>query len=233
MKDLRHSEYTNLIYTGWMQLYLCSVVFSMIGAAYDYLILHAVFKSLFMPLVSAFLWFRWRGPYNKPYYILQFAFLMAWIGDIAMIFQKMYPICFSIGATFFLVQHNMYIWINLLFQAKKGVIWSRPYWGMPNLAYVILLSFVYFLDIDKMLKTESMIYSLFIATSFLTSVSREISNIRKHFAVVFGFILFMASDLLIVTDKFLVEFPPGWGTSILLTYYAGQTLIAYGNIPDK
>ena len=216
----------------WTLLYTAAFVLSMVGCAINHWTIFALFKSLFMPMVSILAYVQWTGPFNKQFYLLQLAFLFAWLGDVFLAFQKTHSLFFIIGACFFLIQHNFYIWLNLLSRGKPISIIRAPYWGLPNIAYVILFSVNCMADVNMIMRSECMIYSFFLGSSFYTAFYREMPNRQKYWTIVIGFAWFVLSDILLAVDKFLYPMTQAQGSSILFTYYVAQTLICLGNLPD-
>jgi len=220
MKEIPQNSKSLSIISLWGCLYIISFTLSILGAFYENFALYLLFKSMFMPLLSLLLFGKWGNQHkNKTYWLLQGAFFFAWLGDILMSFQKWHDIFFALGASMFLIQHTLYISVNIIGKKNQGVIWKKPYFGSPNLVYVILFSITYWLNIDVVLKFESTIYSFFIATAFLTSINRDMKNIKKHLAIIAGFAIFLVSDILIVIDRFAISFGNYAEPLVLLTYF--------------
>lgn len=216
----------------WLLLFIASISLSAIGFAVGNFLLFVIFKSLFVPLLSFMVYWKWERPLSKNYYLLQLALLCAWVGDVLLSFSKSHPLFFILGACSFLIQHNFYIWLHLSNREKKRFIWETPFWGLPNLGYIVLFSIIYFAEINLILRSVCMIYAFFLGTSFLTAFHREMMNKRKYWLVVIGFGIFVLSDVLISIDSFLYPFSEVGGTSILFTYYIAQSLICLGNFPE-
>ena len=216
----------------WLPLFIASCVLSCVGFAIEHFALFLTFKALVVPLLALLVHIKWSRPLNKQYYLLQLALLCAWMGDVLLAFAKTHMLYFILGACSFLFQHNFYIWLNLTTKGHKGSIWQAPYWGLPNLAYVVLFSLLYMAEVGKILRTECMIYAFVLATAFLTAFHRDMKNRRKYWTIVMGFFFFFCSDILLSVDAFIYPFSPPAATSILITYYLAQGLICIGNIPD-
>jgi len=222
-----------LIYFLWVLVYSSSFTVSIFGCAADHWPSYAIFKYMFMPAVSFIFYMLWHNhSYTKQYYLLQTAFLFAWVGDILLTLTKVHHLCFILGACFFLVQHNLYIWLNLSTKTKEKSLWKAPYWGFPNMAYVLTFCLNYYAKVDTLERTECLIYSFFLATAFYTSFYRDSTNRVKYWLTIVGFAFYVCSDMLIAIDKFWFQLSSVQGSSILLTYYIAQTLICHGNLPD-
>jgi len=221
------------IYIIWFPMFIASMVLSIVGVAINNLILIEIFKTAFIPLLAFITYMKWTGPLTREYYFLQLALLCAWAGDIIMIFNKIHLTYFIAGALMFLVQHVLFIMINLQSRRKDVVIWKAPYWGLPHIGYVFAFSIVYFCKMDFVLKSIVTLYAFFLGSSFLTSFHREINNKIKRWVMIMGFLSFLISDSLIVIDKFLLPMTDVTSTSILVTYYVAQTCICYGNLPNS
>ena len=217
---------------AWLPLYVASVVVSVIGHAMDSLGTVLIFKGLFVPLIAWRAYEKWPRPRTSDYYVLQLGYLCSWLGDLLLVFAKCGEGYFVGGAGLFLVQHCLYIYLNFAHRSKESVLWKTPYWGVPNVAYVILFCVLYYGHMALILKTECMVYAFFLGTSFISSLHRENRNTKKHILVVIGFLSFVASDILIAIENFLYPMTPIQSTSVLITYYIAQTLINIGYIPD-
>lgn len=216
----------------WVLAYLSSIVLSMLGFAIGSWPLFAGFKVLFIPTISVLVYVEWPRPLTKQYYLLQLVYVCAWMGDLMLSLVRFHQGCFLFGAISFLLQHNFYIWLNLTARAKDGNLFHSPYWGLPNLGYVVLLSTEYYAGTGGMFKAACMIYSLFLGTAFMTAFHREMANRKKYWITVAGFAFFVLSDLILAIDRFIHPLSDPMGTLILLTYYIAQTMICYGTLPD-
>jgi hypothetical protein len=229
MKELLACD--KIVLVLWLPLFVASGVLSCVGFALENFVLFLTFKALFVPLLSFFVYIKWTRPLTKPYYLLQLALASAWMGDVLLAFGRVHPMYFMLGASFFLIQQNWYIWLNLTSKGHKGNIWRAPFWGLPNLVYVVLFSLVYIAEIDKILRAVCLIYTFCLATAFLTAFHRDTNSRNKYWMTVIGFFFFVLSDILIALDSFLYPFSPLAATSILITYYIAQTLICCGHLP--
>jgi hypothetical protein len=224
---------SKLIYIFCLPLYVSTFILSIAGFILEDLAIYFTFKTAFMPTLSLFLFLYYPRPLNKVFYLLQLAFLFAMLGDALIVLQVYHPLFFSLGACSFLIQHNFYIWINRQASGPKNYVWMKPYWGLPNIAYVILFSLIYFAEIDKILKAECMIYAFFVVTALVTACNRDMKNRFKYWMVLIGFAIFLLSDCIILFEKFVMPLTNWQSSSVLVTYYMAQTMILYGNLPDK
>ncbi len=215
----------------WLLLYVASFSLSVLGCCIENWLLFAIFKSLFMPTVAVLAYSEWQRPLSRHYYVLQMAFLFAWLGDVLLAFASVHWMFFVLGASSFLVQHAFYIWNNLSAWGKSTHFF--PYWGLPHVPYLLLFSMEYFSCVDHTLKMECMIYSLFLGTAFMTAFYRDTPNRRNYWTMVTGFAFFVVSDMLIAVDKFIYPLTAAEGSLILVTYYIAQTLICYASMPDS
>ncbi|MDR3548204.1 MAG: lysoplasmalogenase [Candidatus Pacebacteria bacterium] len=216
----------------WVALYVASFVISNLACALQYNMMFLVFKSLFVPAVSLLAFLIWPRPLNKQYYLLQLAFLLAWVGDVFIGLAAYLPWLFIPGCYSFLFQHFVYIWMNGQSFSKPSSILHMPYWGLPHIAYVVLFSISYFACISGTEQYEYMLYAFSLGTGFFTSFHRETLNRVKYWTVVMGFGFFVASDFLLSINRYLYKFSDAGGCSILVTYYIAQTLICLGVTPD-
>ncbi len=229
MKELKSVKKVFLYF--WLPLYLASFTLSIFGSLYSYLALHIIFKGLFAPLMALCAFLQWNGPLDKSFYLLQAAYFGAWVGDIVLVFQRENPALFCIGSVFFLFQHAMYIWLNLLPRGKPQK--ATPWFGVHYLVYVLFYLAIFLSNVSYMLKTVCTIYMTFLGTAFVTAVDKDMANKNKHTAMILGYVLFIVSDIALGFDGLVLKYGALVDIVILGAYYVGQTLILYGNIPEK
>ncbi len=219
----------------WLLFYIAAFVLSIIGYIWNLTALSTVFKSMFMPCISLLAYFLWPRPLTKPYYLLQCAFVMAWLGDVLIGLSLTWPVFFVPGGYAFFCQHAFYIWLNLLACGSPSSLLSVPYWGLPHLPYFMLLTISYFSKVHIALRIQHSIYAVMLCTSFLTAFYRTAWEGRraKYFLTVCGFGAFVCSDILISIDAFMWRLSQLEGAAILLTYYVAQTMICLGVTPEK
>lgn len=153
------------------------------------------------------------------------------VGDVFMMFADG-----SHGALFFLLGLGAFLFTHLSYIGgftsvagfTKGFLQSNPVWVLPFL--VFLCSFVWWLwpGIPVGMRTPVGIYAAVISTMVLSIVNLKGRVKQQVFAqMLFGGLLFMLSDSLIAAQKFSNSLQ-GAGLAIMITYIAGQFLIAKG-----
>jgi uncharacterized membrane protein YhhN len=131
---------------------------------------------------------------------------------------------FLLGLGSFLIAHVVYI---ALFRRYRALVWWKPspvrVWGV--LAILVALGSVLGIlqqSLGSML-IPVVVYSLVLSSM---GISAMLADLGTPFAA-FGALLFIASDAMIVIDKFRSPFP-GNEQLIWITYYAAQFLILRG-----
>lgn len=211
---------------------IASAILSTIGVIVNYWPILAIFKTLYMPSISLLVYMHWNEAHDRQYQLLQIAFLFAWLGDIAILFDKLHLIVFVIGGLLFLVQQILYIIINVRAKHPQNSLLKAPYWGLPSMVYIVCYNLIYWAPAPLDGKIIATIYCTFLATGFYTSFCRGVKNQLKYFACILGFTFFIISDILIGYNQFVEALNDEKASLILITYYIAQAFISYSNIPD-
>lgn len=159
--------------------------------------------------------------------ILIQALVMSTLGDILLLFSDMNELFFICGLISFLIAHIIYI---RLFLRKLNADFSYT-WVFSSLAFLGIYLY-YFLttmwDNLKIMKIPVTIYALVISAMLFVVIQLVVSkSLRKGEYVLFGAILFVASDSLLAWNMFYQEIAQGsfW---VMTTYLFAQLLIVYG-----
>ena len=189
--------------------------------------LHYVFKPLTMAIAIIFIathayCTRARGQFNTNFYaFLTLALVASLLGDVFLMLPGNY---FIPGLASFLVAHLFYIALfrqgQRWFPSRKALLIVL---GFGAAMYAVLWPSLQ----DPVLKTAVAAYVIAISLMAAQAIGRAVvldDSASRWVAV--GACVFMLSDSLIASNKFLQPLPlaPLW---ILLTYYAAQILIVH------
>jgi uncharacterized membrane protein YhhN len=189
-----------------------------------------IFKPMLMPLLMLFLYSsakdRWSGKMTH----LLIALVFAWGGDLALMLGDG-GLLFLLGLGSFLVMQVLYIllfrqdWPNPTFLRRKA------YWALP---FVAIGASFYFMALPALIADIVMviavaIYATALVSMSLTALNRKGGVEENSFRLLFiGAVLFLASDLMIGANAFIVKDFPMAGLAIMTTYIAGQWCIVKG-----
>jgi len=210
----------------WMALFVdCYFIYS---GQHDYRLFS---KGILMLLLIFYFYSNVSSKYHTRSKILVcLALLLAWIGDILLLFPK--EIDFSLGIIFFLAMHFVYCMYFLRikpFNLKAA----------NKLIFVILAIAVFDIAFIKLMspylgnyKIPVMIYIVVISAMLLFAcnvfLSKRVSTLATNFFIP-GAILFIVSDGLLAYNKFYVQEEVVY-MPVMLTYGYAQQLLGLGFI---
>jgi len=183
--------------------------------------LHVIFKPFALTILIAFAWTRLRKP-TVPgrFSLLLIAGLVASLaGDVLL----MWPQFFVPGLICFLLAHLAYI---ALFAVGVGTFPRRGALGATLSIGVLMYAFLWWGGLPAGLRVPVGIYVIVIACMAAQALGRAavlVDAPARHVAL--GACLFMLSDALLATNRFVQPLPVAslW---VLASYYAAQWLIA-------
>ncbi len=162
--------------------------------------------------------------------IILFALFFSFIGDVLLMFAHRSEAFFMAGLIAFLFVHLGY---STAFLADMFM--NRPWkqhWGQLAFATMIVVYAAEFYILNRFsfesLWLPVLIYCMAITLMGVTATMRDLyKNRESFFMIVTGSVLFIISDSLLATDKFVIQFSYA-GTLILSTYFMAQYLIVTG-----
>ncbi len=200
-------------------LYWVAVIAGCIASEYNWRNTDLFVKPLLIPLLL--LWvFLDIAPGHRPFAIIA-GLLFSWLGDILLMFDKEYPVCFIFGLAFFLITHILY---TLYFLRQKKSTWkiSEAFWLIPVFGYAVVLVTYLYPNLGE-LKVPVLLYALVISFMlFSTLLFPDISGVKTF--LVAGAVWFVTSDSLLAVNKFALAMPFA-STFIRLSYALAQFLI--------
>ena len=195
-------------------------------------ILHLVCKPLLLIVISLWFYLETKSNYTGFAKLMQAGFLLAWIGDVLLMFVERDPIFFMLGLVAFLITHILYI---LAF--KKSVssselpsyVKKNPMAAAPFVLLGGVLFFMLYPELDELL-IPVFIYTSVIVTMVIFALNRmgRVSDLSFKL-IYYGALVFMLSDSLLAVNKFLSPIPYS-GVLIMVPYIVAQFMIMKGSI---
>lgn len=192
---------------------------------------YLICKPAIMITLGLYYWALQRDQQAGVSKIVVLAILFSCAGDTLLMFQEREGNFFMFGLAAFLVAHIFYI---LAYRQNQSSDTSHELQGLQKIRYAfpIILSgtglvVILFNRLGGM-KIPVLIYAVVLTGMVLAALFRFGKTSMASFALVFGgAILFMISDSLIATNKFLEPLPMA-GMWIMITYILAQYLIITG-----
>lgn len=211
-------------------IYLVILFADIISLVFNLPTLHLLTKPLLMPVLAIYLYGSLKPIALTSWYLPLAGILLAWAGDVFLMFDKTNPIFFLAGLGSFLGTHIFYIlFFNQILQPAanwwKNNIWL---WGAVIL-YGICLVWGLWPGLGSM-KIPVIIYAACISVMVIFSLRIQ-PSMDKRIWVLFaiGAFLFFISDSILAINKFLQPFL--WASAfIMVTYGLAQYFIVKGTV---
>jgi uncharacterized membrane protein YhhN len=178
-------------------------------------------------LILYFLSATWKFE-NGLMKIIARALTFSWLGDVVLMFESFNKNIFLIGLISFLFAHLIYInFFSIVrtgekMKLKTGLIFLVVF-------YYSGLICLLFDDLHEM-KIPVLVYGIVISAMFLLALHMLfIKNKEAGKLMMFGALLFIASDSILAINKFYEPFEYA-GIAIMLTYGIAQLLITLGAV---
>lgn len=233
IKCLPLRQTKNSMYRILTIAYFLCLLLDIVGIVAPLPELRYVFKSLLMPILMALIWVQTPRPFTGVHLWLLAAIFFSWGGDVFLLNTT--DIYFMLGLVSFLLGHLSYI-ISFTLDIRRtnnrsDIISGRPFYLLPFV--VFLGGFLYLLRNIGDLFIPVVVYATVLVLMVITALRRYGRVETTSFRWVFwGALLFMVSNSLIATNRFLVPLPfaDAW---IMLLYCTSQYLIVVGMLPNK
>ncbi|MBL8001450.1 MAG: lysoplasmalogenase [Flavobacteriales bacterium] len=223
--DLRRSPLVN------GALYVLALTGCIVAQWRQVHLLEFICKPALMLVLGSWFYFNSRRVGDRFTLLIQAGLFFSLVGDVALMFQHLDEFNFILGLAAFLLAQLCYTlaFIQNIADAggPQGVLLSSAL-SIPLLIY----GFVFALDIlprlDNALVMPVMVYAGAITLMGIMAAFRFQRTFAFSFWLVFiGALLFIASDSLLATNRFVRPLPYG-NTLIMLTYALAQVGIAWG-----
>jgi len=193
-------------------------------------------KPTFMVLLLVFHFLNAKGDRSYFSRMVRLGLLFSWFGDIALMFDKQWPIFFVLGLAAFLIGHIGYAlgFVNSI-RLSSGSINTRVWLG--SIIPFSVFSAVFFFALKDGIKNTDpnllipvLAYTVVITTMGITAALRHgLTGTKDYQWILAGAILFILSDVIIAVDKFMYDFDHNTVANGIL-YFSAQYLIMAGSL---
>lgn len=154
------------------------------------------------------------------------ALLFSWIGDVLLLFEERAPLFFMLGLSSFLVAHLFYCGYFAGIWKKEKIRMHLPFL-LGVLVYFAGLLLLLWPGLGA-LKIPVLVYGAVISAMLLLALHTVLSRRRQAVSLLMpGAMLFVVSDSLLATNRFLTPLPLA-GIAVMLTYGLAQLLLTEG-----
>ncbi len=193
--------------------------------------LQLVAKPLIVPSLVIF-YFYHKSVRNN---VFLFAMLFCWLGDVFLMFDKVYELFFMLGLGAFLIGHVNFILCYRQLKTEKGEGLNNPQklrFSFPVLLIGTGLITILYPRLGD-LKVPVMIYALVLSLMVIQAIFRYgFTSSKSFWFMTIGALFFMLSDSLLAINKFLQPLPNA-GILIMITYMGAQYLITIGAVEHR
>jgi uncharacterized membrane protein YhhN len=212
-------------------LFWIIVLLDIIGISLNFPIVHAFCKPLLMPalILSVCLLSTKSLGRKKIIAALSFSFL----GDVFLMFEEKFPLCFIFGLACFLITHIFYISYFVQKKDSTGnLMKAYPFLPIIIILYTFFLLYLLFPHLGD-LKIPVIVYACIISAMlyFSLQLSGKMERTNRYLFIG-GALCFVISDSLLALNKFYQPFLPA-PVLIMATYCAAQFLIVKGFIGNR
>jgi len=212
----------------WLSVFVVAIFADLIGIYLKNDILVYVAKPLIVITLIFYFLSATKGIQSDLIIIIIRALTFSWLGDVVLMFDSFNKNFFLIGLLAFLFAHLIYIrFFSLVRMGEK--IKLKPGLILLVVVYYSGLIYLLFNDLHDM-KIPVLVYGIVISIMFLLALHMLfIKNKEAGKLMMFGALLFIASDSILAVNKFYEPFEYA-GIAIMLTYGIAQLLITLGAV---
>lgn len=211
-------------------VYALVTIGTIIGSVQGWHGLIYVCKPLLMITLSVWFYFKSRRVGDRFTLLIQAGLFFSLIGDVALMFEHLDEFYFMIGLGAFLIAQLCYTIAFAHNIANAAAPFSFLPWiiGTGITAYGVFFAMDLMPRIDEVIKVPVGVYAVAITLMGLGATFRFGRTFPQSFVLVLiGAFLFIASDSLLATNRFLRTLDhSSW--SVILTYAIGQYMIVTG-----
>ncbi len=206
------------------------LIADVIAVAASFQEVHFLVKPLLMPVLAVLVYLKLSGIPSKRWYFTFAGLILAWAGDVFLLFEYQNASFFLFGLASFLGTHICYIMLFKYLITPQSGWWVKKSWlWLSVAAYGILLVALLWQNLGGM-KIPVMVYAACISCMVMFSLRLQ-PNLPKNIWIYFstGAFLFFISDSILALNKFYQPAdmaPP----AIMLTYGLAQFFIARGTV---
>jgi uncharacterized membrane protein YhhN len=211
----------------YVYIFLLLLVSDLLSIGFGWQAGHYVAKFLLMPVLLTGMIQSKRSSHEKNWRVILAGLVLAWAGDVLLLFSATRPIFFILGLVCFLCTHLSYIIYFWRYNnALLGYMTSSPLIASVVILFALLLLSLLWPHLGGLL-LPVIVYTAVITTMVLQALAAG-QVIQKPVSTLFisGAIFFIISDSLLAINKFYEAF---FAADILVmaTYGAAQLLIVY------
>lgn len=165
-------------------------------------------------------------------YLIIFALVLSWFGDVFLLFDKQNPNLFIFGLGSFLLAHFSYIVYFYKIRKKNGVKFVPKISFTLGVMFYVISLLILIVPNVKNLQIPILVYAVTLAAMLLTSL--HAFDFDKHNfgkICVAGTLLFVVSDSILSINRFYQPFEFA-SIFIMLTYGIAQFLITVGALSN-
>ena len=212
----------------WLSVFVVAIFADLIGIYLKNDILVYVAKPLIVITLIFYFLSATKGIQSDLIIIIIRALTFSWLGDVVLMFDSFNKNIFLIGLLAFLFAHLIYIrFFSLVRMGEK--IKLKPGLILLVVVYYSGLIYLLFNDLHDM-KIPVLVYGIVISIMFLLALHMLfIKNKEAGKLMMFGALLFIASESILAVNKFYEPFEYA-GIAIMLTYGIAQLLITLGAV---
>ena len=212
----------------WLSVFVVAIFADLIGIYLKNDILVYVAKPLIVITLIFYFLSATKGIQSDLIIIIIRALTFSWLGDVVLMFDSFNKNIFLIGLLAFLFAHLIYIrFFSLVRMGEK--IKLKPGFILLVVVYYSGLIYLLFNDLHEM-KIPVLVYGIVISVMFLLALHMLFIKIKEAGKLMmFGALLFIASDSILAVNKFYEPFEYA-GIAIMLTYGIAQLLITLGAV---
>jgi len=217
-------------YNALIILFFLLLLIDLIALASGMQSIHFWTKPLLMPVLGLYVYLKLSGNPSSLWLLTLSGILLAWAGDVFLLFEYKNPSFFLFGLASFLGTHICYIFVfRKLIEPFSGW-WLKNSWlWLAVVGYGITLVYILWNNLGAM-KIPVMVYASCISIMVILSLRLQ-TGMKKQVWIYFslGAFLFIISDSILALNKFLqpVDFA---APAIMLTYGLAQYLISAGTV---
>ncbi len=191
-------------------------------------------KPLLMPILIFWLFKAMNYKLNLFQQLIAAGLVFSCFGDIFLMFDQANLFIWGLGS--FFITHILYI-VSFIYSNKNShtpwsarLFFALPFVGFTYMFIWILSPYILSSEEHQALFIPVVFYASIIATMGITATWRiSISDKGSYYYILYGALLFIASDSMIAINKFISPIP--WASIlIMVTYMTAQFIIVKGGM---
>ena len=218
----------NALYT-----YTILAILHLIGELIENQMLTNMTKPLLMVALAIYFIYS-VGLKTKSNMLIFVGLLFSQVGDTLLMYVSSNANFFLAGLGAFLITQILYTTAFYLYENEnQGFIKQKPYFALLFLVYLVGLLYFLIRNIPSAFEPPIVVYACVITVMSIAACNLFTKMKYANWKILFyGVLLFLVSDSLIATNKFLMPLPYS-GFLVMSTYILGQFMIVEGMRKEK